>query len=72
MYFLGIGKIQLRDHMKPKKQEDQSVDTSVLPRRENKTLTGGNMETKCGAETKGKASQRLPTWGSIPYTVSKP
>jgi hypothetical protein len=31
--------------MKPKK-EDQNVDTSVLYRRVNKILTGGNMETK--------------------------
>jgi hypothetical protein len=31
------------------------VDTSVLLRRENKILTGGNMETNCGAETEGKA-----------------
>jgi hypothetical protein len=29
--------------MKPKKKEDQSVDSSVLLRRENKVLTGGNM-----------------------------
>jgi hypothetical protein len=32
----------------------------VLLRRGNKILTGGNMETKCGAETAGKAIQRLP------------
>jgi hypothetical protein len=31
--------------MKPKKKKDQSVDASVLLRRENKILTGGNMET---------------------------
>jgi hypothetical protein len=40
--------------MKPKKKEDQSVSASLLFRRENKILTGGNMETKCGAETEGK------------------
>ena len=40
--------------MKPKKKEDQNVDASVLLRRVNKILTGGNMETKCGAETEGK------------------
>jgi hypothetical protein len=45
--------------MKPKKKEDQSVDASVLFRRGNKMLTGGNMETNCGAETEGKAIQRL-------------
>jgi hypothetical protein len=32
-------------------------------RRVNKILTGGNMETKCGAETEGKAIQRLPSPG---------
>jgi hypothetical protein len=46
--------------MKPKKKEDQNVDALVLLRRVNKILTGGNMETKCGAETEGKAIQRLP------------
>ena len=48
---------------KLKKKEDQSVDVSVLLRRENKILTRANMETKCGAETKGKAIQRLPHLG---------
>jgi hypothetical protein len=37
--------------MKLKKKEDQSVGASVLLRRGNKILTGGNMEAKCGAET---------------------
>jgi hypothetical protein len=31
------------------------VDASVLLRRETKILTGGNIETKYGAETEGKA-----------------
>jgi hypothetical protein len=51
--------------MKPKEKEDQSVEASVL-RRGNKILTGGTMETKCGAETEGKAIQRLPHLGYIP------
>jgi hypothetical protein len=68
-----IPKIQFTDHMKPKKKEDQIVDAAVLFRRENKILTGGNMEIKCGAETEGKVIQRLPHLGiSIPYTVTKP
>jgi hypothetical protein len=46
--------------MKPKKKKDQSVGASVLLRMGEKILTGGNMETKCGAETEGKAIQRLP------------
>jgi hypothetical protein len=52
--------------MKLKKKEDQNVDASMLLRRENKIFTGGNMETKCGAETEGKAIQRLPNLGIHP------
>jgi hypothetical protein len=52
------------------KKKDQSMGDSVL-RRGNKILTGGNMETKCEAETEGKARD-CPTWDSIPYTVTKP
>jgi len=50
---LGISKIQFTDHMNLKK-EDQSVAALVLIRRGNKICTGGNMETKFGAETEGK------------------
>jgi hypothetical protein len=32
----------------------------VLLRKVNKILTGGNFETKCGAETEEKAIQKLP------------
>jgi hypothetical protein len=46
--------------MKPKKKKEQNVDASVLFRRLNKTLKGGIMMTKYGAETEGKAIQRLP------------
>ena len=53
-------KFQPTDHMKPKKKEGQNIDASVLLRRVNKILTGGNMEAKFGAETKGKAIQSLP------------
>ena len=41
--------------MKSKKKEDKNGDASVMFRRVNKILTGGNIETKCGAETEGKA-----------------
>ena len=51
--------IQFIDDMKLKK-EDQSMDTSVLLRRGNKIPMGGDRETKYGAETEGKAIQRLP------------
>jgi hypothetical protein len=46
--------------MKFKRKEDQSVDVLFLLRRWNKILMGRNMETKCGAETEGKAIQRMP------------
>jgi hypothetical protein len=35
--------------------EDQSVDTFDLLRRGIKISMGGDIETKCGAETEGKA-----------------
>ena len=57
-------------HMKPKKKEDQNVDASVLLRRVSKIFTGGNMETKCGAETKERPPRDCPSWGSIPYTAT--
>jgi hypothetical protein len=37
---LRISTIQLTDHMKLKKKEDQSVDASVLLKRGNKIITG--------------------------------
>jgi hypothetical protein len=52
--------------MKLKKKEVQSVVTSVLLKRGNKILTGGNIETKSGTETEGKAIQRLPYPGIHP------
>jgi hypothetical protein len=36
----------------------------LLQSKENKILTGGNKETKCRAETEGKAIQRLLSLGS--------
>jgi hypothetical protein len=57
--------------MKLKKKEDQSVEASILLRRGNKILIGANMETKFGAEIKGKPSGDSPTWASIPYTNTK-
>jgi hypothetical protein len=52
--------------MKPKKKEDHSVNASVLFRRGNKIPMGGDTEAKCGAETEGKAIQRLPHLGIHP------
>ena len=39
------------------------MDASVSLRRENKILIRANTETKYGAETEGKAIQRLPHLG---------
>jgi hypothetical protein len=58
--------------IKPKKKEDQNVDASLLLRRGNKILTGGNMETKCGAETEGKAILRLPASPGDPSHIQPP
>jgi hypothetical protein len=59
--------------MKLKKKEEQIVDASVLLRRGNKILNDGNMKKKCGAETEGKAIQRLPHLGIHPiYTHQTP
>jgi len=52
--------------MKLKKKEDQNVDASVLLRRGNNILLGGNTGTKSGAETEDKAIQRLPHLGIHP------
>jgi hypothetical protein len=45
---LRIPKIQLTNHIKLKKKEDQSVDTSILFRRGNKIPTEVVTETNCG------------------------
>jgi hypothetical protein len=58
--------------MKLKKNEDKSVYALVLLRRGNKILMRGNTETKCGAETEGKAIQRLPHLGIHPTCRNKP
>jgi hypothetical protein len=63
---LGIPKIQFTDHVKLKKKEDQSGVASVPLRMGKKILKGVNKETKCGAETEGKAIQRLLHLGIHP------
>jgi hypothetical protein len=45
--------------LKLKNKEDKSVDTLFLLRRGNKITMGGDRETKYGAETEKKATQRL-------------
>jgi hypothetical protein len=50
---LRIPKIQFAKHMKLKKNEDQSVDTSAFLKIGNKTPMEGVTETKFRAEMKG-------------------
>jgi hypothetical protein len=47
-------------HIKLKKKEDQSVDTSFLLRMGNKISVEGVTETKFGGEMEGRTIQRLP------------
>jgi hypothetical protein len=56
----------ITDQIKLKEKEDQSMDTSVLLRKENKIPKGGDTETKCGAETEGRTIQRLSHLGIHP------
>jgi hypothetical protein len=56
---LRIHKIQFTKHMKLKKKEDQSMDTSILLRRGNKISMEWVRETKCEAETEGMTIHRL-------------
>jgi hypothetical protein len=50
---------QFAKHIKLMKKEDQSVDTSLLHRMENKIPMEGVTETKFGAETERMTIQRL-------------
>jgi hypothetical protein len=68
---LRILKIQFTDHMKLKKK-DQSVDTLVLLRRRNKILMEAIWRQSVEQRLKERPSRDCPTWGSIPYTVTKP
>ena len=63
---LRIPKIQITNHMKLKKKEDQSVNTWTLLRRGNKIPMEGLTETQFGAETEGRSLRDCPTRGSIP------
>jgi hypothetical protein len=53
-------KIQFAKHMKLKKKENQSVDTSILLRRRNKIPMEGVTEKKFGADTESKSILTLP------------
>ena len=60
---LGILKIQFAEHIKLKKKEDLSVDSSFLLRMGNKIHMEGVTETKFRAKTEGKTIQRLSYLG---------
>jgi hypothetical protein len=53
-------KIQFAKNMKLKKKGDQSVDTLSLLRMGNNIPMEGVTQTKFGAETEGRTTQRLP------------
>jgi hypothetical protein len=55
--------------MKLKKNEDQSMNTLVLFRSGSKIHIGGDTETKCGAETKGKAILWIHSIYSYPVQI---
>jgi hypothetical protein len=57
--------MQFTKHLKLKK-EDQSVDTSILLRQENKIYVEGVTEINCEAETEGMTIQRLAYLGIHP------
>ena len=68
---LQITRIQLTAHMKLKKKEDQSLDTSIL-------LEGGwkypwkeSQRQSVEQKLKECLSRDSPTWGSIPYYITK-
>jgi hypothetical protein len=53
-----IPMIWLTDHMKVKKNEDQSVDASVLLRRGNKIIMGGRGWVRLGRNVGGEEEKR--------------
>ena len=55
--------------MRPKKNEEQRMHTLVLRRKESKTPTKEETETKYGAESKGKAIQRLPPPSNLSHIL---
>jgi hypothetical protein len=69
---LWIPKMQFTDCTKFKKKEDQRRP-SVLLRRGNKIFKGGNKYwDKVWSRDWRKGHRDCPTWGSIPYTDTKP
>ena len=65
---LRIPKIQFSKHMKLKKKEYQSVDTSFLLRMGNTIPIEGVTERKFGPVTEGRTIQSLPHLGIHPIS----
>jgi hypothetical protein len=67
---LRIPNIQFTDHMKLNKKKGQSVDASVLLRRNNirEVIWRKSMKQRLME----RPSRDSPTCGSIPYTVTNP
>jgi hypothetical protein len=58
--------------MKVKNKEDPSVDSLLLLRMGNKIPVEGVTETNSELRWKEGPSRDYLTWGSIPYTTTKP
>jgi hypothetical protein len=69
---LRIPRIQFAKHVKLKKKEDRSVDTSNLLRRGNRITMEGVTESKCKAETEEMTIQRLLYLGNPSHKRHKP
>ena len=63
---VGIPKKQFTELMKLKEKKGQTLHVSVLLRRENKALMGGNKGTNRGAGIGEKIIHRLPHQGIHP------
>ena len=63
---LRIPKTQFTNHLKLKRKEEQSVDSLILLRREDRGNKIPITESKCGTETEGMTFQRLPHLGIHP------
>jgi hypothetical protein len=60
------------DHMKLKKKEDQSVDILSFSERGSKYPWEEIWRQSVEQKRKEKPSRDYPTWGSMPYIVTKP
>jgi hypothetical protein len=68
---LGIPKIQFTDHLKLNKKEDQCVGGSTILRRRTKYSQEQIWRSSVEQRLKERPPRGCPTWGFIPYTVTK-